>query len=187
MQITFSLMKTKTHSFLLLCMVEGITMAAKLPLSDVLGAIDRRDFNWYGNLDAEKKKAWSSWLFIRYASSTKGKDRDDLLLNTNEFVNKHYGDIYKHEELVWKLMCLTGTGKKQYHEWIKAPNSKIKKDAISQFVSETYPTMNGIEVELFLKMNDVSDMKQMATDMGMSDKEVSEIFEKKKAKKKKSK
>ena len=38
-------------------MVEGITMAAKLPLSDVLSAIDRRDFNWYANLDAEKKKA----------------------------------------------------------------------------------------------------------------------------------
>jgi hypothetical protein len=34
-------------------------------------------------------------------------------------------------------------------------------------------------------MNDVSDLKQMAVDMGMSDKEVSEIFEKKKTKKKK--
>lgn len=168
-----------------LCLVEGIIMATKLPLSDVLSAIDRRDFNWYANLDDEKKKAWSSWLFIRYVSSTKSKDRDELLLNTNEFVNKNYGDIHKHEELVWKLMCLTGTGKKQFHEWIKPPNSKIKKDAISQFVSETYPTLNGREVELFLKMNDVSDLKQMAVDMGMSDKEVSEIFEKKKTKKKK--
>ncbi len=166
-------------------MVEDIVMAVKIPLSDVLHAIDRKDFNWYANLDAEKKKAWSSWLFIRYASSTKGKDRDDLLLNTNEFVNKHYGDIHKHEELVWKLMCLTGTGKKQYHEWIKAPNSKIKKDTISQFVAEQYPTMNGREIELLLKMNDVSDLKQMAVDMRMADTEISEIFEKKKAKRKK--
>ena len=31
--------------------------------------------------------------------------------------------------------------------------------------------MNGSEVELFLKMNDVPDLKQMATDMGMTDKE----------------
>ncbi len=45
--------------------------------------------------------------------------------------------------------------------------------------------MNGVEVELFLKMNDVADLKQMATDMGMTDKEISEIFGKKKAKKKK--
>ena len=160
-------------------------MAAKIPLNEVLNAIDRKDFNWYANLDAEKKKAWGSWLFIRYASSTKGKDRDDLLLNTNEFVNKHYGDIYKYDELVWKLMCLTGTGKKQYHEWIKPPNSKIKKDTISQFVAELYPDMKGDEIELFLKMNDVSDLKQMALDMGMTDTEISEIFDKKKRKKKK--
>jgi hypothetical protein len=82
-------------------------------------------------------------------------------------------------------MCLTSTGKKQFHEWIKPPNSKIKTDAISQFVSEAYPTLNGREVELFLKLNNVSDLKQMAIDMGMSDKEVSEIFDKKKKKKKK--
>lgn len=169
-------------------MAEGIiNMAAKLPLNDVLNAIDRKDFNWYANLDDEKKKAWGSWLFLRYASSTKGKDKEELLLNTNEFVNKYYGDIYKHDELVWKLMCLTGTGKKQYHEWIKPPNAKIKTDTISQFVSKTYPTMNGDEIELFQKMNDVSDLKQMAGDMGMTDKEISEIFDKKKIKRKKKK
>jgi hypothetical protein len=162
-------------------------MAAKLPLNDVLNAIDRKDFNWYANLDDEKKKAWGSWLFLRYASSTTGKDKEELLLNTNEFVNKYYGDIYKHDELVWKLMCLTGTGKKQYHEWIKPPNAKIKTDTISQFVSKTYPTMNGDEIELFQKMNDVSDLKQMAGDMGMTDKEISEIFDKKKIKRKKKK
>jgi hypothetical protein len=162
-------------------------MAAKLPLNEVLNAIDRKDFNWYANLDDEKKKAWGSWLFLRYASSTTGKDKEELLLNTNEFVNKYYGDIYKHDELVWKLMCLTGTGKKQYHEWIKPPNAKIKTDTISQFVSKTYPTMNGDEIELFQKMNDVSDLKQMAGDMGMTDKEISEIFDKKKIKRKKKK
>ena len=34
-------------------------------------------------------------------------------------------------------------------------------------------------------MNDVADFKQMATDMGMTDKEIDEIFGKKKRKKKK--
>ena len=59
-----------------------------------------------------RKRKWSSWLFIRYASSVKGKDGGEALLNTNEFVNKHYTDLYKHDELMWKLMCLTGTAKK---------------------------------------------------------------------------
>ena len=167
--------------------VGTIRMAEKIPLNDVLTAIDNKDFNWYAGLTEEKKKAWGSWLFLRYASTGKGKDRDELILNTNEFVNKHYIDIYKHEELIWKLFCLTGTGKKQYHEWIKPPNAKMKTDAISQFVLGLFPDMKGDEIELFLKMNNVSDLKQMALDLGMGDKEIDDIFGKTKKTRKKKK
>ena len=82
-------------------------MADKIPLKDMLSAMDRRDFDWYSNLADEQKKTFSSWLFLRYASSAKGKDKDEVLLNTNEFVNKNYTDLYKHEDLMWKLFCLT--------------------------------------------------------------------------------
>ena len=44
-------------------------MSDKIPLNDVLNAIDKRDFDWYSHLPEEQKKKWSSWLFIRYASS----------------------------------------------------------------------------------------------------------------------
>lgn len=157
----------------------------KIPLNEVLNAIDKQDFNWYSELTPERKKKFSSWLFLRYASSVQGKSKDDALLNTNEFVNKHYGDIYKHEELVWKLLCLTGSGKKEYHAWIKAPNSRVKTDKVSQFVKDTFPTMKGDEIELFLKLNNVSDMKQMAVDMGLTGKEIDDIFGKTKTKRKK--
>lgn len=159
-------------------------MTDKIPLNDVLNAIDRRDYNWYSNLPDEQKKKWSSWLFLRYASSVKGSGAEDALLNTNEFVNKHYVDLYKHEELMWKLMCLTGTGKKQYHEWIKAPNSKKKTDKVSEFVSELYPHLKSDEVELFQILNSVSDIEQLAQDAGKSQEEINEIFGKKKKSKK---
>ena len=159
-------------------------MTDKIPLNDVLNAIDRRDYNWYSNLPDEQKKKWSSWLFLRYASSVKGSGAEDALLNTNEFVNKHYVDLYKHEELMWKLMCLTGTGKKQYHEWIKAPNSKKKTDKVSEFVSELYPHLKSDEVELFQILNSVSDIEQLAQDEGKSQEEIDEIFGKKKKSKK---
>ena len=159
-------------------------MTDKIPLNDVLNAIDRRDYNWYSNLPDEQKKKWSSWLFLRYASSVKGSGAEDALLNTNEFVNKHYVDLYKHEELMWKLMCLTGTGKKQYHEWIKAPNSKKKTDKVTEFVSELYPHLKSDEVELFQILNSVSDIEQLAQDAGKSQEEIDEIFGKKKKSKK---
>ena len=159
-------------------------MNDKLPLNDVLNAIDRRDFDWYSNLSDDMKKKWSSWLFVRYTSSVKGSGAADALLNTNEFVNKYYTDLYKHEELMWKLMCLTGSGKKQFHEWIKPPTSTKKKDKVSEFISETFPHMKSDEIELYRKLNSDDDIKRMAIDMGMLDKDVDEIFGKKKRKKK---
>ena len=145
-------------------------MADKIPLKDMLSAMDRRDFDWYSNLADEQKKTFSSWLFLRYASSAKGKDKDEVLLNTNEFVNKNYTDLYKHEDLMWKLFCLTSTGKKQFHEYIKPPNSRIKKDTVTQFIAQTYPHMKGDEIELFRQLNSDDDIKQMARDTGISDK-----------------
>jgi hypothetical protein len=160
-------------------------MADKIPLKDMLSAMDRRDFDWYSNLADEQKKTFSSWLFLRYASSAKGKDKDEVLLNTNEFVNKNYTDLYKHEDLMWKLFCLTSTGKKQFHEYIKPPKSRIKKDTVTQFIAQTYPHMKGDEIELFRQLNSDDDIKQMARDTGMSDKEFEDIFGKTKKRKKK--
>lgn len=159
-------------------------MSDKIPLNDVLQAVDRRDFGWYSRLSDEHKKKWSSWLFLRYVSSVKGSGAGNALLDTNEFVNKNYTDLYKHDELIWKLMCLTGTGKKQFHEWIKPPTSTKKKDKISEFVSNTYPHMKADEIDLFRQLNSDDDIKLMASDTGMTDKDIEEVFGKKKRKKK---
>ena len=156
----------------------------KLPLNDVLAAIDRKDFDWYASLSTDDKKKWSSWVFLRYASSVKGSGTGDALLNTNEFVNKYYSDLYKHDELLWKLMCLTGSGKKQFHEWIKPPNSRTKIDSVSRFVSQLYPHMKGDEISLFRQLNSDADLRQVAEDLGMLEKEIEEIFGKAKKKKK---
>lgn len=81
-------------------------------------------------------------------------------------------------------MCLTGTGKKQFHEWIKPPTSAKKKDTVSEFVADTFPHLKPDEVELFIKLNDASDIEQLAQDVGKTKDEIGEIFGKKKRKKK---
>ena len=88
--------------------------------------MDRKDFDWFSNLSEEKKKQWSSWLFLRYASSAKGKDKEDVLLNTNEFVNKYYKDLFKYPELMWKLFCLTSTEKINFTNILNHPIQKSK-------------------------------------------------------------
>lgn len=159
-------------------------MADKLPLNDVLNAIDQRDYDWYSRLSDDDKKKWSSWLFLRYASTVKGSGAGEALLATNDFVNKYYTDLYKHEELIWKLMCLTGSGKKKYHEWIKPPTAIKKKDTITEFLVDTMPHLKNDEIELYRTLNADEDIKRMAVDMGIDDKRIDEIFGKKKRKKK---
>tara|TARA_B100001057_G_scaffold389469_1_gene397206 strand:- start:19298 stop:19780 length:483 start_codon:yes stop_codon:yes gene_type:complete len=160
-------------------------MAEKIPLKEILGAMDRKDFDWFSRLSDEKKKQWSSWLFLRYASSAKGKDKEELLLNTNEFVNKYYKDLFKYPELMWKLFCLTSTGRSQFHEYIKPPNSRVKTDTVSQFILRMFPHMKSDEIDLFRNLNSIDDIKQMAVDLGLTDKELDEIFGKTKKRKKK--
>ena len=80
----------------------------KIPLNSVMLAIDKRDKDWYVNLTAEQKKAFSTWMMMRYASSAQGKSSMHYLFMVNELVNKNYEDMYKHPELQWLLLSLCG-------------------------------------------------------------------------------
>ena len=81
-------------------------------------------------------------------------------------------------------MCLTGSGKKKYHEWIKPPTAIKKKDTITEFLSEVMPHLKKDEIELYRSINSDVDIKRLAIDMGIDDKSIDEIFGKNKRKKK---
>ena len=40
----------------------------QIPLQEVMKAIDKKDRGWYNRLDAERKKAFSPWMMMKYAS-----------------------------------------------------------------------------------------------------------------------
>lgn len=147
----------------------------KLPLNDVLLAIDNHNLNYYSNLTDEDKKQFNSWLMMRFASSVNGPYAPHYLMAVNEFVNKDYQILHKHTELVWKLLCVCGVGKKQFHPWIKAPKSRVSKDKISEFILSLYPTMKRDEVELFKKVTPIDELIDLAKKSGLNDKEAEEL------------
>ena len=95
-------------------------------------------------------------------------------MNTNEFVNKYYKDLFKYPELMWKLFCLTSTEKNQFHEYIKP----IQKSKLIRYRSLFYkcPHMKSDEVDLFRQLNSDDEIKRMAIDFGLTDKEIDEVF-----------
>ena len=139
-------------------------------------AVDKRDKKWYNNLNAEQKKAFSTWMMMRYASSTQGNSAPHYLFMVNELVNQNFEEIYKHPELQWLLMSMCGSGKKEYHPYIKPPNTRKKKDKVGDFLSTLYPLMKSDEIELLRQFNSKEELKQLAESHGYDDKSIKEIF-----------
>jgi hypothetical protein len=140
-------------------------MANKLPLKDVLGAIDLGGKTVWDELDDEQKKSVSFYLLNRYASVVKGnREAQELtVFKTNEYYNKHYFTLAKHQKLLWQLLCMTQSSEKkiQYHEWIGykkkggTSNSKVAKE-----LEKIYPNMKEDEIQMLVSLNKKKDLEK---------------------------
>lgn len=149
--------------------------ASKIPLQEMLKAIDRNDFDFYSKLDDDQKKAFSPWLAMRYASSAKGTDAYHYLLMVNDIVNVEFSTLKKHPELQWKLLATCGIGHTTFHPFIP-PGGKRKKSGLHKFLMKMYPTMNHSELDLLVSINDEESIKELAKDHGYSEKEIKELL-----------
>lgn len=147
-----------------------------IPLKEIMGALDKKDKGYYNRLDAEKKKAFSAWMMMRYASSVQGSNSAHYLFMVNELVNKEFSEISKHPELQWLLMSACGSGKIEFHPYIKPPNARKKKDKVSEFLSGIYPYMKTEDLVLLTEINSKDELKELARSHGYDDKTIKDIF-----------
>ena len=147
-----------------------------IPLKDIMAALDRKDRGFYDRLSDEQKKAFVPWMMMRYASSAQGRNAAHYLFMVNELVNKNFSDVSKHPELQWLLMTAAGSGKVEFHPYIKPPNSKKKKDKLSEFVYSIYPNFKRDDLELFIALNSKDELKELAKAHGYDDKTIADIF-----------
>ena len=149
--------------------------AAKVPLREMLNALDRNDFDFYSRLDEDQKKAFSPWLAMRYASSAKGTDAYHYLLMVNDIVNVDFSVLKKHPELQWKLLATCGIGHNSYHPYI-APGKKKKTSKVHKFLQNLYPTLNEFELDLLVAINDNNELHKLAEDYGYQDDDIKDLF-----------
>lgn len=147
----------------------------KIPLGDMLSAIDRNDFDFYSRLSDELKKEFSPWMAMRFASSARGSAVEHYLLMVNGIVNVDFSVFKDHPDLQWKLLAVCGMGSNKYHEFIH-PGKKQKKNKLETLLMERYPTLNKDERKLLTEINSTDELKELARDTGMDDKEIKELF-----------
>ncbi len=139
--------------------------------------LDVGNKEWYEGLDSELKKTFSSYVSMRFASSVKSNKilQESYIESVNEFCNKYFSTIQKHEGdslLFWKLLCLCGSGQKQFHPWLKAPKGKGKKTKIFDFLQSCYPNYKNDEIETLINVLDKKEIKELAKQAGLDDKEI---------------
>ena len=148
----------------------------QIPLKDEMAAVDKKDRGFYKRLNDEQKKAFSAWMMMRYCSSVQGRDAANYIYLTNELVNFQFMEVSKHPELQWLLLSACGTGKIQFHPYLKPPNAKKKKNKISEFLYQLYPNCKPEDIELMIKLNSNEELKALAYDYGYDDKTIKDIF-----------
>jgi hypothetical protein len=139
-------------------------LAQKLPIKDVLAALDMNAKNIYNELDDSEKKQVAFWLLNRYMASVQGnREKQELaVFKTNEYYNKNYNEIQsKHKNLLWQLLCISGnTGKIEYHPWIGFKKKGSSNNNIKT-LEKLYPNMKQDELELLATMYTTKEIKEI--------------------------
>lgn len=149
-----------------------------IPLEKMLRAIDTNDFDFYAKLSEDEKKAFSPWLAMRWASSAKGSSAYHYLLMVNDIVNVQFSSLKNHPELQWKLLAVCGIGKYQGdygHPWVP-PGGKRKANKVQKFLQDAYPALSRDEIELWIAINTKDDIRRLAMDRGLDDKDIKELL-----------
>ena len=147
----------------------------KLPIKDILAAIDMNAKSVWKELSEEERKSVSFWLLNRYISAVQGsrEEQELAVFKTNEYYNKHFNTIgvgkdNGHQELMWQLLCVSGAwGKIKFHPYIGFKKKTGNNNAILKFLEQLYPNMKQNEVELLAEISTKKELKDLAEEHGI--------------------
>lgn len=148
-------------------------MAAKLDIKRELDAVNSKNYDFYENLTAEEKKAFSPYILLRYISNPQGDSeiQEWFMDRVNKHVNKHHWDLSKnHKELLWKLYAACGAGVSVNYRYLAA-GKKEKANKIEKLLAELYPSMKMADIKLMASMMSKSDKEELFDMMGFDKKQ----------------
>lgn len=156
----------------------------KLNMFDALRAMDKKDRNFWDNLNEQEKKGFAPYVMVRWASTVNHSmtEMDEWWLQaTNQRFNISMLDLMsgvsKHPKLVWLMAttCSPGMGA-QKHEWIGYKKKDKVKVGVRKFLTAQFPTLSDEEIALLMTTITNKEIKQYATDLGYNDKDIKTIL-----------
>ena len=146
--------------------------AKQIPLNQILSALDRKDRDFYDNLDLDFQKGFSPFLMLRYASSVEGDPELEhyYIASVNHYANPGMLEkpISAHPKLQWLLFTATSPGIGiMHHTWIKQkPKPKTKHSGIQKELAEIYPTMKEDDLETLARITTKKELTAYKKSLG---------------------
>jgi hypothetical protein len=153
-------------------------MSDKLNIKNEMHQFDRKNRNFYDELNEEERKKFSNYLMLRWGSSIKANAdfAKYYILSMNQNANKYFWSLNKHPKLQWLLMtCVSPDMGTFDHEWI-AFKGKVSKNKRTQLLSDLNPTLKDDEIELLSNMTSDEELLKLLKDLGWEDKKIKEAM-----------
>ncbi len=147
----------------------------KLSINNEMTQFDRKNREFYDELNTEEKKKFSTYLMLRYGASVEGNTdlQEWYLRATNERMNMHFFDLGKQPKLQWLLATTVSPGMgPQRHYWQGAKKKEGSNSKAVKFVAQLYPHLKQDEVELLAKLNTAKELKELAKQSGWADSDI---------------
>lgn len=158
-------------------------MSEKIPLKEVLTAVDQNIKELWDAIDDDQRKSLKKEFFIlnRYISNVKTKDRatqEHFVLAVNEYFNKNWNDLQHEPKLLWMLLCMCSHDSKKsfFHEWIKLERKAGGGSKKQKFLQLIFPNHKFSDIDLMSNLMTDKELKQLAKDYGWDDKQIKEYF-----------
>src|SRR6266851_5177799 len=120
----------------------------KVDLFKFLDRLNNSDIDFFEHLTAENKKSFAPIVILRWLSGTTDKKSINYL---NHLVNSLIFNLYKHPDLLFKLMMASSSGGSKKFKWLK--NNKQKKQSISIDILKKYYSCNTYEANQYLQIH----------------------------------
>ena len=156
----------------------------KLNMFDALRAMDKKDREFYDNLNEQEKKGFAPFVMVRWASAVNHSmaEMDEWWLKaTNQRFNVNLLNLNsataKHPKLQWLMATTTSPGMgAMRHQWIGYKKKDKVNNKIRNFLMEQYPTLSDEEIALLTTTLTNKEIKQYAKDLGYDDKSIKAIL-----------
>ena len=142
-----------------------------LDIFKVLEKIDLKQRDYFSSLTEKEVKSFAPVVVTRWLSGTYTKYQVVII---NEIVNPYIFSLHHHKLLLWYLLTIGTSGKKQRYSWNKTLTNKANDTACILCVKE-YFNYSSKDAQQAYKTIDKKYILDMAEELGYQDGELNKI------------